>query len=364
MDAINIQPPKPEGKAPASPMENAVRTQPSGTKASAVRRRAFIAIGLLIIAAAIGGIAFKYPLPWKEWLGYAADPRTLLVSGNIEAHESQLSFKTVQGRIVELPFNEGQWVDAGAVIARIDDRDYRQQLVIAQSVLEVQQRQLATVEQNLVAAQKTVVSDQADVAMKKLDYDRTQALWSRGNATTQVRDQAATALKQSQAALERDQAMEVAAERNIDLVKANIRNAEESLNMAKIVLDYAVLSAPFAGVVQVRQAELGEMEISGQPIATLADLDHVWLRAYINETDIARVRLGTAVNVATDTYPGKTYPGRVSFISSSAEFTPKTVETHAERVSLVYRIKIDIDNPTHELVPGMPADAVIDVPAP
>ena len=93
---------------------------------------------------------------------------------------------------------------------------------------------------------------------------------------------------------------------------------------------------------------------------TLADLDHIWLRAYINETDIGKIRLDQTATVKTDTYPGKSYKGRVSFISSSAEFTPKSVETHAERVTLVYRIKIDIDNPTHELVPGMPADASLE----
>ena len=110
-------------------------------------------------------------------------------------------------------------------------------------------------------------------------------------------------------------------------------------------------------MILVRQAELGEVVAPGTPIVTLADLDHVWLRAYVNETDIGKVRLGEAATVTTDTYPGKTYQGRISFISEQAEFTPKSVETHAERVTLVYRIRIDIDNPTHELVPGMPADA-------
>ena len=114
------------------------------------------------------------------------------------------------------------------------------------------------------------------------------------------------------------------------------------------------------GVITVRQAELGEIMVPGTPVVTLADLDHVWLRAYINETDIGKVRFGQDARVTTDTYPDKIYHGRVSFISSNAEFTPKTVETHAERVTLVYRIKIDIDNPTHELVPGMPADAILD----
>ena len=94
---------------------------------------------------------------------------------------------------------------------------------------------------------------------------------------------------------------------------------------------------------------------------TLADLDHVWLRAYVSETDLGRIRWGQAAAVATDTYPGRKYPGRISFISSNAEFTPKSVETHQERVTLVYRIKIDIENSNHELKPGMPADAVIEL---
>jgi HlyD family secretion protein len=112
-------------------------------------------------------------------------------------------------------------------------------------------------------------------------------------------------------------------------------------------------------VISVRQAELGQLAGPGVAIFTLDDLDHVWLRAYVNEPDLGKIRLNEPVDVTTDTYRGKLYHGTISFISPEAEFTPKTVETHAERVTLVYRIRIDIDNPTHELLPGMPADASI-----
>ena len=95
------------------------------------------------------------------------------------------------------------------------------------------------------------------------------------------------------------------------------------------------------------------------PVVTLGDLDDVWLRAYINETDLGHIRWGQTADVHTDTYPGKTYHGRISFIASKAEFTPKSVQTFKERVTLVYRIKIDVENPNHELKPGMPADAEI-----
>jgi len=95
-----------------------------------------------------------------------------------------------------------------------------------------------------------------------------------------------------------------------------------------------------------------------------ADSGNHWLLLALTGHKSARDAVGAKVKVTTDTFPGKVYDGRISFISESAEFTPKTVETHAERVTLVYRIKIDIDNPTHELVPGMPADGVIDTVIP
>ena len=211
-----------------------------------------------------------------------------------------------------------------------------------------------------MAAKKTVESDAADLELAKLEFARADDLMKKGAGTVEARDQANAVLKKANAAIERDQALEQSAERQVELAKANIQNAEEALKLAKIVLGYTMLVAPFDGVITVRQAELGEIMVPGTPVVTLADLDHIWLRAYINETDIGKIRLDQSAAVKTDTYPGKSYQGRVSFISSSAEFTPKSVETHAERVTLVYRIKIDIDNPTHELVPGMPADAVLE----
>jgi HlyD family secretion protein len=130
--------------------------------------------------------------------------------------------------------------------------------------------------------------------------------------------------------------------------------------MSRVKLSYTTLVAPVSGIVTVRQAELGEYVAAGTPVVTIADMDHVWVRAYVGESDLGRVRWGQAATVKTDTFPGKTYKGTISFISSEAEFTPKTVETHKERVALVYRVKIDLDNPNHELKPGMPADITIE----
>ena len=94
-------------------------------------------------------------------------------------------------------------------------------------------------------------------------------------------------------------------------------------------------------------------------IVSIGDIDRPWLRAYVNETDLGRVKLGTKVSLKTDSYPGKSYPGTVSFIASEAEFTPKQIQTKEERVKMVYRIKVDVDNSSGELKNNMPVDAVI-----
>ncbi len=314
---------------------------------------------LIALIALLSGGTLAY-LNWDNLarrLGLRQQTSSILVSGNIEAHQAVLGFRAVQSQISELPFNEGQWVKAGTVLARLDSDDYCQQVAVAESTLEVQRRQLAAAEQNLIAVGKTVESDAADLEFRTTEYDRASSLMKTGAGTVQARDQTYSALRQSTAAYQRDQALERAAQRQVELAHANVENATQSLKLAQIILGHTVLRAPFNGVITVRQAELGETMVPGTPVVTLADLDHIWLRAYINETDIGKVRLNQPAQVTTDTYPGKVYKGRVSFISANAEFTPKSVETHAERVTLVYRIKIDIDNPSHELVIGMPADA-------
>ncbi len=329
-----------------------------GTATKNRSKWALLVAAIVVAAAGVAGYLERGTL--QNWLSGPQLPATILVSGNIEAHQAVLGFKTVQSTIVELPFDEGQWVDKGTLLARLDDSDYRQQVAVNAATLEMQKRQLAAAEKNLVAAQRTVEFDAADLEFRQAEYKRAEFLLEKGAGTVEQRDQTYALFRQSQAAHLRDQALENASERQVELAQANIHTAEENLKLSQIVLGYTVLHAPFSGVIQVRQAELGEVMVPGTPVVTLADLDHVWLRAYINETDIGKVRYNQPAKVTTDTYPGKAYKGHVTFISSNAEFTPKSVETHAERVTLVYRIRIDIYNPTHELVPGMPADATLE----
>jgi len=323
---------------------------------------------LILLAAMIAAAAYFYP----RWTAKPEASDKLVLSGNIEAHESLVSFK-VTGRIVELPVQEGQWVEPGTLLARLDDADYRQKVDIDDANLKVRESNLALTlagsrEQEIKAAQAAVFDAQADLQQKEIDDERAQRLFAKDAISAQDRDLAATALKRATAAYESaqqrcDQVREGSRKEDIRIAQANVAAARQSLGLSRINLDYTRLFAPNGGVISVRQAELGEVVSPGTPIVTLSDLDHVWLRAYVAETDLGRIRWAQDATITTDTYPGKKYHGRISFISSTAEFTPKSVQTYKERVTLVYRIKIDADNPNHELKPGMPADAAIDLAA-
>ncbi len=294
----------------------------------------------------------------------------LAISGNIEAHESTVGFK-VQGRLDELPVEEGQYVHSGDLIAQLDREDYMQQVRVDEATVRSREAELdlalaGSRTQEIKAAEQAVLDAQADMELKKVEFQRNQALYKINSVSAEARDTADTNLKRAQATYERskqtyDELVEGTRKEQIAIDRANVHTARQNLDLSRVRLSYTSLHAPKSGVITVRQAELGEVMLAGTPVITIADIDHLWLRGYVSETDLGRVRWGQSATVKTDTFPGKTYKGRVSFISSEAEFTPKSVETHKERVTLVYRIKIDLDNTNHELKPGMPADAEIDL---
>lgn len=148
-------------------------------------------------------------------------------------------------------------------------------------------------------------------------------------------------------------------EQELETVRADIERARAELALITSQLEDTEAVSPIEGVVLVKAAEVGEVLAAGTTVVTVGDLDHPWLRGYINERHLGRVKLGARVKATTDSFPDKVYWGHVSFISSEAEFTPKQIQTPEERVKLVYRIKINIDNPQHELKVNMPADAEI-----
>ncbi len=319
-------------------------------------------IVILVVVAVAGSAGYFFFLRKRP-------PATeMRLSGNIEAHESLLSFK-VPGRIVELPVDEGQALGAGSLIARLDTDDYRQQVAIDESTAHVRESALnlslaGSRSQDINAAHQAVVDAKADLEQKKKDFVRYDSLYKLDEVTAQVRDQAQTAVDRAQATYERqsqiyDELVEGTRKEQIAIDRANLHQARQTLGMSRIRLSYTTLEAPFSGVILERQAELGELASAGTPVVTLADLDHIWLRVYLPETQLARVKLGQNVTVRADTFRNKNYKGRVAFISPEAEFTPKSVQTDEERVTLVYRMKVDVENPNRELKPGMPADVYI-----
>jgi len=148
-------------------------------------------------------------------------------------------------------------------------------------------------------------------------------------------------------------------EQELTFRQSEIERARANLALIDSQLADTIAVSSVDGVVLVEAADVGEVIAAGTTIVTVGDIDHPWLRAYINETDLGRVKLGAKAEVTTDSFPGKVYEGRVSFIASEAEFTPKQIQTEDERVKLVYRIKIDVNNPRRELKSNMPADARI-----
>jgi HlyD family secretion protein len=147
------------------------------------------------------------------------------------------------------------------------------------------------------------------------------------------------------------------ARREVDVAQAQVEAARAALELAEIQLQHTQLRSPFKGIITSRNLEPGEVVSPGREVLSLADLSTIDLKVFVGETEIGKVKPGQEVEVKTDTFPHKVYKGRVSYISPQGEFTPKIIQTHKERVKLVYLVKIAIPNPDLELKSGMPADA-------
>ena len=275
-----------------------------------MKRKIKPVIFILIVILAAAGIAVYL---WEE---KNLSHKNIKVSGNIEGDYVRLSFR-VQGQITELLTDEGEVVKIGDTVARLNTDE------------------LTRIRDNAAGALRAA---EYQYSLDKLDYERAENLYKAGAIPMQQRDAAKT---------------------QADADKANVEALKASLELAQTRLGFADLVATLNGYVLVKSALAGEVVQIGAPVFTVIDLNNILVTAYINETDLARVKLGQQASVVTDTYPGKKYKGWVSFISSEAEFTPKFIQTQEERVKLVYRIKVRVDNKSLDLKPGMPADAYI-----
>ncbi|MDD5120537.1 MAG: efflux RND transporter periplasmic adaptor subunit [Candidatus Omnitrophica bacterium] len=266
---------------------------------------------VLVIAVFIAGAIFAVYFFQKE-----NHNKVIKVSGNIEGDDVRISFR-VDGQITELLTDEGKVVKKGEIVARLNTDE------------------LVKERDNAAALLKAA---QFDYELAKIDYQRSDNLFKEGAVSAQKRDQDKT---------------------KYDASLAKVEQLKASLDLAQTRLDFTELASPLDGYILIKSSLAGEVIKPGTPVFTAVDLHNIWVTAYINEKDLGRVKLGQNADVVTDTYAGKKYKGTVSFVSSQAEFTPKFIQTQEERVKLVYRIKVRVDNSSLELKPGMPADAYI-----
>ena len=295
-------------------------------------------------------------------------PGVILVSGNIEATEVDVSFR-IPGWVASRPVDEGQSVTKDAVVATLDSTELSESVTAAQAAVAAAKAALAEFEagsrpEEIAAARATVARAAAEAENARKEFERQGALFQRGAVSSQILDAARTAWEVASArAKEAEESLKLVEagprSEEIDQARARLAQVQSQLQAAVTRLGYATVAAPISGIVLSKNIEPGEYVVAGTPVVTVGDLENVWLRAYLNEPDLARVKVGQTAVLKTDTWPDKEYQGRVSFIASEAEFTPKSVQTVEERVKLVYRVKIDVANPSMDLKPGMPADAYI-----
>ncbi|MBI5428613.1 MAG: efflux RND transporter periplasmic adaptor subunit [Nitrospinae bacterium] len=374
---------------------------------------------VLLLAVAVAGVWFYQGRKNGDLL----QPETIRVSGNIEVTDAELSFK-IPGRVAERLVTEGEIVKTGQVVARLDSSELEREAAVQKAGVRRAEAELQEllngsrpeeIEQARAAADKArsyleqllagsrpqeIASAEAEVERLKsetnnfkVEYERQGKLVEEGFSSRERLDNARTRFETTAAQLktaeeksklvkegprkeeiEQARAASKEADERFALVKAGprketieqararLQQSKATLALAETRLGYATLYSPISGVTLSKNIEPGEYVSAGTPVVTAADLQDIWLRAYIAETDLGRVKLGQKARVTTDTYPGKIYDGQVTFIASEAEFTPKNVQTEKERVKLMYRVKITLSNPRLELKAGMPADAEIVAP--
>jgi HlyD family secretion protein len=308
---------------------------------------------------------------------------TIRVSGHVEATEVQVA-PDVGGRLLELGPAEGDRLAVGDVIARLDARDVELQIARARAERAGADAQLrfllrgARVEDvrqaraQADAASAEAAAASAELKAAELDLERFEALLAASAGSRKQRDDAQArvdvgrervrgAQERIAAAREVVARLEAGATREeIDAARARVAGADAQLAVLDKARADATVVSPVAGVVTQKLAEAGEVVAPRMPLLVVTDLDNAWANLFVPEPLIPRIALGQAATVLTDA--GDRVPGKVTFISPQAEFTPRNVQTADERSKLVYRIKVSVDNRAGTLKSGMPVDAELTLP--
>jgi HlyD family secretion protein len=322
-----------------------------------------------LLALSIFPLLLAFRWPWQS----VDESRQIELSGTVEAREIDLAFQ-VGGRIATLRVDEGDSVQIEQEVATLDAHDFELALSNAIAQAEAAQAALAALRagtriQELRVAEAQLAKAQADLDYIRVEFKRIADLVTKKLAAQDQLDQARQ--RQNVALAGVEQALQNLAllregprREDIDQAAATLRARQATAETARRQLEYTRLQSPVTGMVSVRLAEAGEIVSPGKAILRIAELSQPWVRAYLNEKDLTRVRLGQAAQIRIDGLPGKVFEGRLTFISPTAEFTPKTVETHALRVDMVYRVKVQVDNPNGVLKLGQPADVVLSTTPP
>ncbi|WP_020160905.1 efflux RND transporter periplasmic adaptor subunit [Methylobacter marinus] len=315
---------------------------------------------IIIILAVILGIAVA---GWYFRPSEQVDENRLTLYGNIDIRQVELTFHDAE-HIAAMYAREGERVKKGQLLAIQDLERFQYAVDSAEARAEAQRQVVARLEagsraQDIRKAKADVKSAQATLQFAQKEFDRLQALVQRQSAPVQALDRARAELdaaRERMRSLKQLQALAVIGPREEDIAEARalLKAAESALDLAKKAWQDAHLYAPADGIIQDRILEPGDIADIRAPVYTLALIDPVWARAYVSEDRLGRLKYGMPAHIETDSYPDKTYAGWVGFISPTAEFTPKTVETPELRTSLVYQVRVFACNPQNELRLGMP----------
>jgi HlyD family secretion protein len=319
-------------------------------------KRKITALGLVVLA----GLACSN----------GRDKNVISASGTIETVEVNVASK-VAGQVLSLSYKEGARVAPGDLLAVIDHASLDIQLRQAEAGVRLAEAQLALLVKGARSEdirQTEAALKQAEVALKIAadDAARMRELFKTGSVTSKQRDDAEARLtvssaQQISAAAALGKIRRLARPEEIQAAEARLAQARAGAELlAKTIAD-CTITAPAGGIVTHKAVEAGELVTPGATVVTLADLDSVYVMIYVTELEIGRIKLGDGVDVRIDAFPDKPFPGKITYISPEAEFTPKNVQTKEDRVKLVFGVKVEIENKAGLLKPGLPADAVVRV---
>jgi HlyD family secretion protein len=316
-----------------------------------------IPIIVLLLAAVAAGVY------WFEVRPARQNRPTEELFGNVDIREVSLGFR-VAGRLQQVLKEEGDAVAAGETIARLDDEPFRRELAEARAQVASLRSRVQLLEagyrpQEIAQARAVVGERQVTMANALTLYKRQQELSATGAISAQERDDAEAKYRESDARLKsaREQLAVLEAgfrPEEVSQAKADLARVEAAVASVELRIEDATLKAPSGGVVLTRAQEPGAILPVGTSVMTVSVKRPVWVRAYIAEPDLGRIHPGMKVRVYTDSRKDRPYAGQVGYISPRAEFTPKSVETTELRTSLVYRLRVVIDEPDEGLRQGMP----------